>query len=288
MDKLDLFFKIAFPSDFQYINLIIKSLIVLLFMYIIKKIISRISIFKNNNKLEYKFYKWINIIITIITLLIIIFIWKEYIKNVMTLISLVSAAITIALRELIFNFFSGIYIKLVKPFKLEDRIEINGYKGDIVDISLTNFELLEVDNSDFHGQSTGIIITLPSSIIFTHPIRNYNKGFKYIWDEIDIKVPVDCDLDSQKKELYRIVNSIEIVKAIPKKMKSQINDVGISYRIYFNKYDPIVYTKLCDDCIELQIRYLVHPKKARLVQSTIYNKIISAYKENKINLYIKQ
>ena len=71
-------------------------------------------------------------------------------------------------------------------------------------------------------------------------------------------------------------------------MKSQINDVGISYRIYFNKYDPIVYTKLCDDCIELQIRYLVHPKKARLVQSTIYNKIISAYKENKINLYIKQ
>ena len=50
----------------------------------------------------------------------------------MTLISVISAAMTIALREIILNFFSGIYIKLKKPFKVEDRIQIENIKGDVM------------------------------------------------------------------------------------------------------------------------------------------------------------
>lgn len=288
MSNLINYFNIDANSDIGYINLIIKTIIVLIIMFIIKRVLSKLPFFRNNNKMEYKFYKYIDVIISLIVFFIIIYIWRMYIKNFMTLISLVSAAITIALREIIFNFFSGIYIRIKKPFKIEDRIEVNGYKGDVVDISAISFELLEVNNDDFHGQSTGIIITLPNSIIFTHPVRNYNKGFKYIWDEISIKVSLDCDLKKQKKELYKIINNIETVKKIPEKMKSQINEVGTNYRIYFNKYDPIIYTKLLDDCIELQIRYLVHPKKSRFVQSVIWNKIIEAYNDKKIELYIKK
>lgn len=57
------------------------------------------------------------------------------------------------------------------------------------------------------------------------------------------------------------------------------------YRIYYNKYDPIIYTKIVDNYIELQIRYLVHPKKARFVESTLWNYILQAYKNNEIELY---
>ena len=124
----------------------------------------------------------------LLRLFIIILLWGRYIKNILTFISVVSAAFTIALRDLIFNFFCGIYIKVVKPFEVEDRIEINNYKGDVVNINSMNFEVLEVTNIDFTGQSTGIIIHLPNSMIFNYPLRNYNKGFKYIWNEIVVKV----------------------------------------------------------------------------------------------------
>lgn len=50
-------------------------------------------------------------------------------------------------------------------------------------------------------------------------------------------------------------------------MQNQIKTIGTNYRIYFNKYEPMIYTKIVDDYIELQIRYLVHPKKARYVES---------------------
>ena len=178
-----------------------------------------------------------------------------------------------------------LYIKVKKPFQVEDRIEVKDIKGDVMNISYLNFEVLEISNKEEHGQSTGVIVTFPNSIVCSEPVRNLNKGFKYVWDELTVKVPIDCDLAKNKQELYKIVNNIEIIRNIPKKMKSQINDINTTNRVYFNKYDPTIYTKIVDDHIELTIRYLMHPKKGRFVESVIWNKILEAYKEGNIDLF---
>lgn len=274
-----------FNIDEIYIGLILKTIIIIFLILVVEKIGIRIIKRTRDSKKEYNYTKKYKLIIRIIILSAIIIVWGKYIKNFLTLISLVSAAFTIAIRDLIFNFFCGIYIKIVKPFVVEDRIEINGYKGDVVNINTMNFEILEVSNIDTTGQSTGIIIHLPNSIIFNYPLKNYNKAFKYIWDEITIRIPLDYDVNKAKKVLYKIVNSNEIIKKIPPKLKKQINNVSNSYRIYYNQYDPIIYTKINADHIELQIRYLIHPKKARYVESIISSDILLAYKNGEIEIY---
>lgn len=274
-----------FNIDEIYIGLILKTIIIIFLILVVEKIGIRIIKRTRDSKKEYNYTKKYKLIIRIIILSAIIIVWGKYIKNFLTLISLVSAAFTIAIRDLIFNFFCGIYIKIVKPFIVEDRIEINGYKGDVVNINTMNFEILEVSNVDTTGQSTGIIIHLPNSIIFNYPLKNYNKAFKYIWDEITIRIPLDYDVNKAKKVLYKIVNSNEIIKKIPPKLKKQINNVSNSYRIYYNQYDPIIYTKINEDYIELQIRYLIHPKKARYVESIISSDILLAYKNGEIEIY---
>lgn len=274
-----------FNIDEIYIGLILKTIIIIFLILVVEKIGIRIIKRTRDSKKEYNYTKKYKLIIRIIILSAIIIVWGKYIKNFLTLISLVSAAFTIAIRDLIFNFFCGIYIKIVKPFVVEDRIEINGYKGDVVNINTINFEILEVSNADTTGQSTGIIIHLPNSIIFNYPLKNYNKAFKYIWDEITIRIPLDYDVNKAKKVLYKIVNSNEIIKKIPPKLKKQINNVSNSYRIYYNQYDPIIYTKINEDHIELQIRYLIHPKKARYVESIISSDILLAYKNGEIEIY---
>lgn len=274
-----------FNIDEIYIGLILKTIIIIFLILVVEKIGIRIIKRTRDSKKEYNYTKKYKLIIRITILSAIIIVWGKYIKNFLTLISLVSAAFTIAIRDLIFNFFCGIYIKIVKPFVVEDRIEINGYKGDVVNINTMNFEILEVSNVDRTGQSTGIIIHLPNSIIFNYPLKNYNKAFKYIWDEITIRIPLDYDVNKAKKILYKIVNSNEIIKKIPPKLKKQINNVSNSYRIYYNQYDPIIYTKINEDHIELQIRYLIHPKKARYVESIISSDILLAYKNGEIEIY---
>lgn len=274
-----------FNIDEIYIGLILKTIIIIFLILVVEKMGIRIIKRTRDSKKEYNYTKKYKLIIRITILSAIIIVWGKYIKNFLTLISLVSAAFTIAIRDLIFNFFCGIYIKIVKPFVVEDRIEINGYKGDVVNINTMNFEILEVSNVDRTGQSTGIIIHLPNSIIFNYPLKNYNKAFKYIWDEITIRIPLDYDVNKAKKVLYKIVNSNEIIKKIPPKLKKQINNVSNSYRIYYNQYDPIIYTKINEDHIELQIRYLIHPKKARYVESIISSDILLAYKNGEIEIY---
>lgn len=268
-----------------YISLILSTTIVLILFTFFKKIGRRTIRKKIEGRKEYFINQAIQIVLNVTEVIFLLFIWNDYIQNLMTLISVTSAAMTIALREIILNFFCGIYIKVKKPFQVEDRIEVKDIRGDVMNISSLNFEVLEISTDEKHGQSTGVIVTFPNSIVFSEPVRNLNKGFKYIWDELTVKVTMDCDLVKNKQELYKIVNNIEVIKNIPKKMKAQINDINTTNRVYFNKYYPTIYTKIVDDHIELTIRYLMHPKKGRFVESVIWNKVLESYKEGRIDLF---
>lgn len=269
----------------KYIVLLLTSLVVIFIFHILKvlgkKVIQKIT----TGRREFVSNQAYQVTLNILEILVFIFLFDDYIKGLMTFISVISAAMTIALRDFILNFFCGIYIKFKKPFKVEDRIQIEDTKGDVMSISAFSFEILEVSTKEDNGQSTGIVIHYPNSIIVSKPVKNINKGFKYIWDEIVVKVSLDADLESNKKEIYKIVNSLDTIKSIPKKMKNLINDVNTTNRIYFNKFDPIIYTKIVDDHVELNVRFLMHPKKARYIESVIWNKIYLAYKAKKINLY---
>lgn len=271
--------------DALYLYLVLSTTIAVLLFWALRKAGTIIFRKKLSGRKEY----WVNqiykMVLNVVEVLVLLFIWDDYISDLMTLISVLSAAMTIALRELILNFFCGIYIQVKKPFKVEDRIEVDGIKGDVMSISSLDFEILEISNKDDRGQSTGVVITFPNSVVFSKPIKNITKGFKYIWDELTVSVKLDCDLSSNKQTLYKIVNELEVVKSIPKKMKEQITSINNNNRIYFNQYDPIIYTKLVDGHVELTIRYLMHPKKSRFVESVIWNKIYLAYKEGKIDLY---
>ncbi len=273
--------------DKEYVYVIISTLSVLVIFYLLKIIGRKIIQKLTSGRREFVSNHAYQVVLNILEVLILIIIWDEYIKGLMTLISVISAAMTIALRDFILNFFCGIYIKFKKPFKVEDRIQIGDIKGDVMSTSTFSFEILEVSTKEDNGQSTGIVIHYPNSSIISGPVKNINKGFKYIWDEMIIKIEIDCDLANNKKEIYKIVNSLDTVKNIPRKMKNQIDDVNTTNRVYFNKFDPIIYTKIVDNHVELVLRFLMHPKKARYIESVIWNKIYLGYKEGKINLYVK-
>ena len=267
----------------KYTLLIILTLLTLFLGKIIISVIKKLLVKIKNNKTQYNLLQFIKILINITEILIIYLLWENNIKNVITLISFISAAITLSLKDLVFNFFSGIYIKLNKPFKIEDRIEINNYKGDVINLGVFNFEILEI-NEEHGNQSSGVIVDIPNSMIFSHPLKNLTKGFKYIWDEIELRLKLDCDIMNNKKTIYDIINNIELIKSVPSKMKKELKN-NTTYRMYYNNYEPVIYTEIDNNKIILKIRYLVNPKKSRIIKSRIYNEILKEYKNCNINLY---
>ena len=271
----------------NFINCLFYTIIFWSLLEILKRLL--LNYFKNlnNDRRSYHFSQKTKIFISLSKFIAFAFIWSSYITNLLTLISVLSAAFTIALRDLIWNYFCGIYIRLFKPFEIEDRIEINNFKGDVVNLNSLSFELLEVNNEAFIGQSTGVITHIPNSVIFAHSLRNYNKAFKYIWDEIIVHIPLDAPLDKVKATLYRIVNNNDVIKDIPENLKKELNEISNDYRIYYNQYEPVIYTKVVGDYVEYTVRYLVHPKRARYVNSSIWKHILYAYQNGELILYNK-
>lgn len=266
-----------------YLINIIYTVIAFIILNVISRIIKSINLKTiDSEKQLFLIQKRNKAISTIILVILILFIWKNEIKDIITLISFISAALTLAIRDIIYNYFCGIYIKISKPIKIEDRIQIEEIIGDVININSLSFELLEVHPET--NQSTGKIIHIPNSQIFSKKTINYNTAFKYIWDEININVSVDTDIIKAKKILLKLIEQNEIIKDIPKKMKNEIKSSRSEYRIYYNKLTPIIYTKLEESKIILTVRFLIHPKKQRNVESDIYESIIKEFKKNNITI----
>ena len=271
--------------DSKYWILIFKTLMFWLVFDIFKRICIRIFKRMRNTKKEYLYTQKLKLIISLLKLFVFILLWAKYLEAFVPIISFISAGFTFALRDVISNLFAGLYIKMLKPFNVEDRIEINNYKGDVVNINAMNFELLEVDNTNFMGESTGVITHVPNSAIFSYPLRNYDKAFKYIWNEIEVKITLDFSIEKVRKTLYRIVSKNDIIDKVPEIVKKDIKDISTDYMIHYSEYTPIVYCKVVDDCVVYTLRYLVDPRKARYVHSSIWKHILLAHQKGEIKLY---
>lgn len=286
VDKINKIISSVTGMEGPYANLIIDTLLIIIFVKIVQKVFYFFfsKIFKKN-KTRFNFRKKVSFVCNIFLVFIIIIIWEDFLLKFITLFSFITAAIAYSLRDTIINFFAGIYIRLAKPFQVEDRIMICNHIGDVVNISNLSFEVLEVNNDTF--QSTGSIVHIPNSKVISEPLINYVKVFKYVWNETEVKISIDSDIKKVKGILYSIVNNNDIIKSIPGKMVNELNN-NSSYRIYYNKLEPIIYTNIKDKYVSMNIRYLVHPKKKRNVINEINNQLLKLNEEGKISLYIEK
>lgn len=286
IDNLSKHLKEVTGMNNEYFVLIVVSLIVFIGVKVINKIINKIyRLDEHSGKNMFTFRERTNIFANIIIVILLFSIWEGHLKNIVTIISFVAGATTLAIREVILNLTAGLYIKMSKPFKVEDRIEIDNIKGDVVLISALSFKVLELKDRLNGEQSSGIIVNIPNSKIFSNSLKNYTTAFKYIWSELVIPVSIDSDINKTKKILYKVVNHNEVIKAIPKKMDKAIDEAKGQYRIYYNNLKPIIYTEYKDNHIEFTIRFLVHIKKERNVTNDLWENILEYNKLGVINLY---
>ena len=275
--------------DSEYIKLTILTILIFLVFGIMKSIIKKIySNLPVNDKKKFFRNRKIRIILTAVSFILVFLLWGEKLSGLITIISFISAGLTIAIREIIFNFFAGMYININRPFEIEDRIEIDDVMGDVISKHALGFEILEIGKRVYGEQSTGRIIHIPNSYIFTKPLKNYTKVFKYIWDEIKVDITLDADIKKTEEILYEIIFDNETLREIPRKMEDAVDEAILEYRIYYNNLDPIIYIKIERSHIEMYIRYLVHPKKARDVQNEINMRIMEEYQKGNISLYINE
>ncbi len=137
---------------------------------LIIRVINRIlySTIEENSK-YYKAKKRVYYFLSTLFVIFSIFIWSDSTTSLTTYFGLVSAGVAIALKDLFANIAAWVFIIIRKPFKVSHRISINQHSGDVLDIRMFQFSLMEVSSVENGEQSTGRIVIIPNHyIFFTH------------------------------------------------------------------------------------------------------------------------
>lgn len=252
---------------------IIVTLFLFVFSWLLKKLFG--AILMNRTEDAYKRYagrKMIAYTITAITFIVLIWMWIAGIGSIATFLGLLSAGLAFALRDFLINIVGWMFIIWRKPFEVGDRIEISGVKGDIIDIRLFEFSVLEIANRISAEQSTGRVIHIPNGKVMSEPMANYTKEFNYIWNEIPLIITFESDWKKAKEFLLEIGNQHAL--HLSETAQHSIKAASRKFLIYYTKLTPTVYVSTRDYGVQLSLRYLIEPKNIRSSESFIWETLL--------------
>ena len=106
-------------------------------------------------------------------------------------------AIGMALSGTLQNFAGGVLILLLKPYKVGDFIEVQGFTGHVKSIQLFNTIINTIDNK---------AIILPNGVLSTSSINNYSlEDYRRV--DLNISLSYGTNVEEAKKAMYEIVIS---------------------------------------------------------------------------------
>ena len=254
------------------------TIVVFIVLWLVRMIIVRV-INRNieNTRQKYRWRKNASYATGFLGLLIIGVIWFEGLQEIGTFFGLLSAGLAIALREPVTDFAGWIFITLRKPLNVGDRIQIGDVKGDIIDIRIFQFTILEIGNWVHADQSTGRVVHVPNHEIFSQPLANYTSDFEFIWNEMEVLVTFESDWKKAKEMLQKIAD--EQMEDFIEHAQTQVRRANKSYLVHYEYLTPIVYTDVKESGINLTIRHLCDPRKRRSVGQSMWENILDQFNQ---------
>jgi len=280
---LKMLFLILLTGSIVYVNYFIEyntTLIKAMYSVVIMLIAYIISIFIDNvikkeikeTRERYSIRKATSTIISILVFGAILGVWFQETTTLVVAFGLLSAGIAIALQDLLRNVAGGLIIFITKPFSAGDRIQVDNDMGDVIDIKIFYTTIMEIKEWVDGDQYSGRIFQIPNSFVLNKTVKNYTRDFSFIWDEVTIMLTYESDYKKAQEIIKRIAH--DITQSYEENAKIELENLGEKYFINQADVDETIYTKITDNWIDLHVRYVVDPRKRRIVRHLLSEKIL--------------
>ena len=273
MNQLSEFINDTTGISIQIQNDILITIIIILTLSVLRFLLLRLVWRQTKNiKIRYQWNRSLSFIIPFTGIILVGTVWVPAFEQFGAFLGIITAGLAIALKDPIANLAGWIFILIRKPFVVGDRVQVGMHTGDIIDIRLFQFTMLEIGNWVDADQSTGRIIHLPNGKVFLEPQANYSTGFEYIWNEIKVLITFESNWEKTKGILEELIN--KHTKNIDLKAKQEILEASKNYMIYYKNLTPIVYTSVKESGVQLTLRYLCNPRRRRGSENEIWEEIL--------------
>jgi len=226
----------------------------------------------------YRTRKLLSYVITLVGAVVLVSVWLEG-SGLATYIGFLTAGIAIALSDVLKNLAGWAFIVMRRQFRVGDRIEIMGHRGDVVDVRAFRFTLLEVGIRNDAEQATGRLLHIPNGLVFTEVLANFTSGFEYIWHEIPVLVTFESDWETAERIILESIESQALDVADPK-VSGELRETAARYQVRFTHLTPITYLTVKDSGVLITGRLLVPVRGKRAIEEQVWKSILRAFAEH--------
>ncbi len=205
---------------------------------------------------RYQFLLFRKIVIWIVVGAIIALTFVTELGSVATFVGLLTAGVAVAMQNIILSVAGYFFLIGKYGIRVGDRVQIDGVIGEVVDIGIVRFHLLELGSGGLDAQPSGRVVAFSNSIVFqpTSGVFKQIPGTSFDWHEISlmflpeanyrmiqerIEIAVDTSLkdyreemEQQMHQMEQTLNSISSIELRPR-TRLHITASGIEVTVRF-------------------------------------------------------
>ncbi len=218
-------------------------------------------------------------VVAVLVLIALAIVWRAFAGRLGIVLGLATAGLAFAMQEVVgavagwFNIVSG------RIFRVGDRIQMGGVRGDVIDITPLRTKVMEIGSSGDDGtwvrgrQYTGRIVSVSNKATFTEPVYNYSAVFEYIWEELTIPVPYRHNWRKAEGILREEVERVSASEGAQQAIQAMTR----RYPIARADVEPRVFVRATDNWNELSARFIVPVRSARFVKDRLTRSVLDRF-----------
>jgi small-conductance mechanosensitive channel len=210
--------------------------------------------------------------------------WRPFAGRVGVVLGLAAAGIAFAMQEVIGALAGWASILTGRQFRVGDRIQMGGVRGDVLDITPLRTTVLEIGSSSDTAswvrgrQYTGRTVSISNKAVFSEPVYNSTAALDHLWEELTLTISYRDD--------WRLAETIlreEAQRASSSQVAQQaITEMRRRYPVGRTEVQPRVFVRATDNWIELSARFVVPVREARAVKDAVTRTVLDRLAEASI------
>lgn len=219
----------------------------------------------------------------LVALIVLGFVWNVFSSRAGLGFGFFAAGLAFALQEVIGAIAGWFNILLGGIYRIGDRIEIAGVRGDVIDITPLRTKLLETGVSEppptgvpastdywVHGrQPTGRLVAVSNKATFDEPVFNYSAMWEFVWQEVAFPVAHDDDW----RLAQRIIDEEAREISATEEAREAMREMQRRYPVPHSELEPRVYARATDNYMELSARFVVPVRTSRTAVNDLTERI---------------
>lgn len=263
------------PLMKKILILLFSAILILLFFRILRNIVnSKIT----DTNLKYRTRKALNFFTFVLILFFASLVFNDKLGKLTVAFGIVGAGIAFALQELITSIAGWFAILFNNYYNVGDRVKIASIRGDVIDIGLFKTTLMEIGdwvNGDLYNGKT---VRVSNSFIFKDPVFNYSGEFPFLWDEINIPIHINSDIEYTRLKINEIAE--EVVGHYESKAEEKWKSMVDKFMIEDARIEHFTAISADVNYVTFTLRYVTDYKLRRKMKDKLFSRIIQESKES--------